>query len=121
MWIPFNPVTNETRDISVTSDNGGNAVLKSNGGMLYSYAVILKDLEVWAEVLPATGREYEEAQKIRAETTYKITTRHFQGITADMKILYGVKIFDIISVLNVGERNVELQIVVKEKDRNGKE
>ena len=30
---------------------------------------------VWAAVEPLTGREYSEAQKIRAETTYRVTVR----------------------------------------------
>ena len=67
-----------------------------------------------------TGREYDEAQKLREETTYKVVTRYFKDITTDMKILHGLKVLDIVSVLNIGERNTELQIVAKEFDRNGK-
>jgi SPP1 family predicted phage head-tail adaptor len=74
---------------------------------------------VWAFVAPTTGREYEEAQKIREETTYKVITRYFPNITTDMKIKFNTQELDIVSVLNVNERNTELQIVAKEKDRNG--
>lgn len=76
---------------------------------------------VWAYVAPRTGREYDEAQKIRAETTYNITTRFLENITTDMKIRFNEQELDIVSVLNVNERNEQLQIVAKEKDRNGKE
>ena len=75
---------------------------------------------VWANVSPRTGREYDEAQKIRAETTYNITTRHIDGITTDMQIAFGDQIFRIESVLNVGERNTRLLIVAVEVDHNGK-
>jgi SPP1 family predicted phage head-tail adaptor len=68
-------------------------------------------ITVWASVVPVTGKEYIESQKLRAETTYKIATRYISGITTDMKIKYGEKEFEIVSVLNLNERNTELQIV----------
>lgn len=76
---------------------------------------------VWANVSPTTGREYSEAQKIRAETTDKITLRYLSGINTDMKIKFEDKEFNIVSVLNIGGRNCELQIVAAEVDKNGKE
>ncbi|MGN0149325.1 MAG: phage head closure protein, partial [Clostridia bacterium] len=81
----------------------------------------VKEYAVWASVAPTTGREYEEAQKLRGETTYKLITRYFPNITSDMKIMFGLQVLDIISVLNINERNTELQIIAKEKDCNGKE
>lgn len=77
--------------------------------------------EVWASVAPMTGREYQESQKLRSETTYKIAIRYVAGVTTDMKIRYKEKIMWIVSVLNVNERNSELQIVAFEVDENGKE
>ena len=76
-------------------------------------------MSVWAYVAPRTGREYDEAQKLRAETTYNVLTRYFPNITTDMRILFRGRILSIESVLNVGERNEQLQIVAVEKDRNG--
>ena len=76
---------------------------------------------VWAYVAPKTGREYEEAQKLRAETTYNILTRYFPNITADMKIKFRDKELKIESVLNIEERNEQLQIVASEVDKYGKE
>lgn len=77
-------------------------------------------ITVWAFVAPKTGREYDEAQKLRAETTYNVHTRFFAGITADMQIRYNDSILKIESVLNINERNEELQIVASEV-HNGKE
>ena len=48
-------------------------------------------------------------------------TRYLPNITSDMKIMFGLQVLDIISVLNINERNTELQIIAKEKDCNGKE
>ena len=61
------------------------------------------------------------AQKLRGETTNKVITRYLPNITSDMKIMFGLQVLDIISVLNINERNTELQIIAKEKDCNGKE
>ena len=52
-----------------------------------------------------TGREYDEAQKLRAETTYNVLTRYFPNITTDIRILFRGRFLSIESVLNVGERN----------------
>lgn len=125
VWIPFKPTINhnlQTEDVKIylTQDNAGNAVLVYHDEKPYAHTLALSNFAVWANVTPMTGREYEESQKIRAETTYRITTRFFQNITTDMKILYNGKTFDIVSVLNIEERNVELQIICSEVDINGK-
>ena len=75
---------------------------------------------VWAFAAPKTGREYDEAQKLRAETTYNIHTRYFADITAEMQIRFNGRILKIESVLNINERNEELQIVASEVDSFGK-
>jgi len=70
---------------------------------------------VWANVTPLTGKEYSEAQIIRAETTYRIKLRYIDGVLPDMKVEYNGKKFDIISVLNIEERNVELHLMCAEQ------
>ena len=77
----------------------------------------ITDFSVAGLVVPMSGREYEESQKIRAETTYKISTRYFPGITADMRILHDGREFEIISILDLDGRREELQIVAIETDR----
>lgn len=76
----------------------------------------LKEIKtVWASVEPTRGREYQEAQRIRPELTYKITTRYHAGITPDMFIKYKERLFQIVSVINVRERNEMLEIICVEK------
>lgn len=70
---------------------------------------------VWASVEPTRGREYQEAQRIRPELTYKITTRYHKGITPDMVIKFKEKYFDIISIINVREQNKMLEIICTEQ------
>jgi len=77
----------------------------------------ITDFSVAGLVVPMSGREYEESQKIRAETTYKISTRYFPGITADMRILHDGREFEIISILDLDGSREELQIVAIETDR----
>lgn len=66
---------------------------------------ILTDIKtVWASVEPTRGREYQEAQRIRPELTYKITTRYHKGITPDMLIRFKDRYFHIVSIINVREK-----------------
>ena len=77
---------------------------------------VLQEIKtVWASVEPTRGREYQEAQRIRPELTYKITTRYHKGITPDMFIKFKDRYFEIISIINVRERNEMLEIICTEK------
>lgn len=69
---------------------------------------------VWASVEPTRGREYQEAQRIRPELTYKITTRYHKGIAPDMFIKFKDRFFNIVSIINVKERNEVLEIICTE-------
>ena len=60
---------------------------------------------VWASVEPLRGREYQEAQRLRQELNYKITTRYFPDITPDMFILYGKRQFSIVYVVDPRENH----------------
>lgn len=68
----------------------------------------------WANVVPLTGKEFLESQKLRSETTYKIAIRYCADITSDMKINYNGLVLEIISVINVDGRNDEMLIVAFE-------
>ena len=70
---------------------------------------------VWASVEPTRGREYQEAQRTRPELTYKITIRYFNGVTPDMFIKFKDREFEIVSIINVREKNEMLEIVCTEK------
>lgn len=70
---------------------------------------------VWASVEPTRGREYQEAQRIRPELTYKITTRYHKEVTPDMFIKFKDRYFQIVSIINVREHNEMLEIICTEK------
>ena len=69
---------------------------------------------VWASVEPTRGREYQEAQRVRPELTYKITTRYHKEITPYMCIKFKDSFFIIVSIINVKEKNAMLEIICTE-------
>ena len=120
-YKPFKPylplaIQVDADKVYLSHDNDGNAVLKYIDGKPYAHKLALQNFSVAGLVAPMSGREYEESQKIRAETTYKISTRFFRHITSDMRILYDNREFEIISVLDLGGKHDELQIVAAEQD-----
>lgn len=85
--------------------------------LMQTEQVLAEVKTVWASVEPTRGREYQEAQRIRPELTYKVTTRYHKGITPDMLIKYRDRLFNIVSVINVRERNEMLEIICTERTK----
>jgi SPP1 family predicted phage head-tail adaptor len=67
-----------------------------------------------ASIEPISGREYFAAQSTQADVTHRIRLRYLSGVTPKMRVNYNSRIFDILSVINVGERNRELQLMCRE-------
>lgn len=114
-FLPL-PLQVDADKVYLTYDNDGNATLEYKDSKPYAHKLALQNFSVAGLVVPMSGREYEESQKIRTETTYKISTRFFPRITQDMHILYDNREFEIVSILDLNGRHEELQIVATEKD-----
>ena len=69
---------------------------------------------VWADVRPLSGREYFSAQQVQSEVTTQIWLRYLDGIMPTMLVKFGKRTLEIVSVLNMQERNVSLQLMCKE-------
>lgn len=69
---------------------------------------------VWASLEPTRGREYQEAQRLRPELTYKIYTRYFDFVDQDTVIKHGNKYYEIQSVADVRSNHHMLEIYVTE-------
>lgn len=69
---------------------------------------------VWAAVEPLNGREYFNSQQINAEITTRIRIRYRAGIKPNMRVVYGERIFDIQSVIDIEERHAEMHLMCKE-------
>ena len=52
---------------------------------------------VWACIDAIGAREFWEAQAAHGELTHRVTIRYREGITADMRILYGERKFDLVA------------------------
>ena len=68
---------------------------------------------VWASVEPLTGREYLSAQQVSAETSGRIRMRYRAGVNPTMRVLFNSLTYQILSVINPGELNVELELMTK--------
>ncbi len=114
-YLPL-PLQMQKNKVYLSHDNDGNAILTKQNDQPIAHKLALSEYSVAAFVAPTTGREYEESQKIRAETTYKISTRYFRGINSTHRILYDKREFEIVSVLDLNERHEELQIIAAERN-----
>lgn len=117
-WTPFNPFRENNRQhlpvLTVTEGQPRPQYLQGSEADLSKYSI-------WAKVTPTTGREYEEAQKLRAELTYNVKMRYSAAVRSDFKVLHRGRILDIISVININGLGRELRLVCSEVDTYGKE
>lgn len=68
----------------------------------------------WASINPISGKEIFAAETVSSEITHKIKIRYRSGITPDMRIVFNGRIFEIKSIINFQERNIDLQLMCKE-------
>ena len=68
--------------------------------------------EVWADIVPVSGREYFAAEQAMSETQYKIYIRYLDGVTQKMRILHGDVAYEILTVLG-DKRSGMLTLMVK--------
>lgn len=69
---------------------------------------------VWAAIEPLMGREFMAAQQVQAEVTTRIRLRYISGLAPEMRVLFGGRVFEILSVQHVYERRRELILMCKE-------
>jgi SPP1 family predicted phage head-tail adaptor len=69
---------------------------------------------VWAAFEPIRGREYFQAASVNAENTVRFRIRYRQGVTPTMRVVYGGRVFDIKSVIDVNERHLEIELMCQE-------
>lgn len=67
--------------------------------------------DVYVDIEPLRGREYFAAKQVNAEIEAKIKMRYRSDVTAKMRFVHNSDEYYIDSVINVGERNRELQLM----------
>ena len=65
-------------------------------------------------IIPLKGRELFAAQAVQSETTVRIELRYVAGVLQKMRVNALGKIYNILSVINIDERNRELHLLCGE-------
>ena len=68
-----------------------------------------------AAIRQLSGAERLEAQQIQAEATHEVKGRYYPGLTAKHRLILGARTFNIVSVDNVGEANVNHKLRCMER------
>ncbi|CEG26008.1 phage head closure protein [Bacillus sp. B-jedd] len=72
-------------------------------------------LKTRVAIYPISGKEFFAAEKVNSEVTHKVNLRYIPGITSDMRMKLGERVFELISPpINFQEKNIELQLLCKE-------
>ena len=88
-----------------------NPVADTGGGNVMSWTTINA---VWASIEPVSGWERLQAGKLTGVITHRLRMRYDSALTPAMRFLFGTRIFNIRTILNVDERNRTLEILVEE-------
>lgn len=70
--------------------------------------------ELWASIEPISGKEYFASQQINAEVNTKIVIRYKAGVNPKMRIKFGDRFFEIVSVICIQEKRKEIHLMCKE-------
>ena len=84
-----------------------------HGGIVSSWKTIAN---VWASIVPLSGREYWSAQQVQSDVSHGVTMRYFEGLTNKhrLKLLHSQRVLNIKSVVDVEERHREMQLMCVE-------
>ena len=69
---------------------------------------------VWAAIDPVSGKEFYAAEQAQSSVSHKIRLRYRPGVSAAWRVLYGSRVFRILSVIDWEERHESLLLMVQE-------
>ena len=99
----------------ITFQEDAGAVNDGGGNLIKTWLPVAN---TWAAVIPVTGSEQVIANQDGEQITHKVTTRYRDDIQKDRhRILFKGRILHIDYIINVEERNTELNIFCKEAER----
>lgn len=84
------------------------------GGVTRTWSLVA---EVWGAIRPISGHESAGADGLSGRVSHVIWIRHRTGVTPDMRIRMGTRIFDIKAAIDVSERRRLLRCLVEERVR----
>ena len=68
----------------------------------------------WARIAPMRGNEALLFRQLQISLTHNITMRYHPDISAAQRLLFGSRVFNIREVVNVEERNIQLELRCEE-------
>jgi SPP1 family predicted phage head-tail adaptor len=83
------------------------------GGFQESWDV---EATVWARLRPLSGGEGVDAGRLAGRHGYEITIRYRPGVDLSMRFRMGARVFEIVSMKNLGERGRWLRALCEERD-----
>ena len=73
------------------------------------------DIEtIWGCVTPKSGTEKPDGDGVQASVTHEVSVRYRSDLTSKDRLVFQNRTFDIVSILNVDELNVQLLIDARE-------
>jgi SPP1 family predicted phage head-tail adaptor len=93
----------------------------SVGGLTTTWS---KVATVWARIRPQSGRELMAAGALTPVLTHQVEIRYRPEFAdprtaATFRIVYGTRIFSVVSVINVSQRNDTIEMLATEGESNG--
>ena len=73
--------------------------------------------DVPANVVPITGREFWESQRLNTLTNWRVTIRYRTDIEEEDEVLYGTRVLEIFSILPDEWRRMETVLMCREVNR----
>lgn len=85
------------------------------GGTIETFATFA---EMWAEIIPTSGDEFFESQRVDTAITHRIRIRHIDGVLPDMRVNFKGRFFDIRRIQHVAERGFDDILICRELIQN---
>ena len=73
---------------------------------------------VWADIAPVGARELQAGDAANLQVTHRITIRWLSDLTSDKRVLFGSRVFQIVGIRNIEERNEYLELLALEGTAN---
>ena len=70
---------------------------------------------IWADIMPASASERTQADKVIGDITPIIIVRYREITSPNMRILFGARVFNIVSVVNPDESGSYLKLMAREQ------
>lgn len=69
----------------------------------------------WCELVQVAGGQIFKGKGVHGQATHVASGRYEAGVTSDMRVLFGARIFDIVNPQSVDNRGRELRLELKER------